>query len=117
MLLDVGTKCSVAGVSPGVQCGLTLVRLRITGLLTQVIKTERPAAPRVKEASLTQIPMLRNQNLCTAGEEEMSNDPSKSNIFFLGFQHIAKEEVIYKGLQMIELDHYRKTCSTGFNTT
>lgn len=63
MFLDVGTERSVAGVSPGVQRGLTLIRLRITGLLTQVIKTERPAAPWVKEASLTQVPMLRNQNL------------------------------------------------------
>lgn len=81
MLLDVGTKCSITGVPPGVQGGLTLVRLRITGLFTQVIKTERPVAPRVKEASLTQIPMLRNQNLCSAGEEEMSNDPSANTVF------------------------------------
>lgn len=40
MLLYIGTKCCITGISPGVQRGLTLIRLQITGFLTQVIKTK-----------------------------------------------------------------------------
>ena len=63
MLLDVGLQGRVAGVSPGPEGCLALVGLGVTGFLSQVVKLEGDLVVRVKEAAVTQVSMLRYQDL------------------------------------------------------
>ena len=63
MLLDVGPQRLVAGLRPGAQRRLALVRLRRAGLLPQVVELEGHLVVGVEEAAVPQVAVLRDQHL------------------------------------------------------
>lgn len=63
VVFDVGSQGGITGISPGSEAGLALVGLGVAGLFPQVVKLEGDFIVRVKEATITQISMLRYQDL------------------------------------------------------
>ena len=63
VLLDVGPESRIAGVSPGPEARLALMRLGVAGFLSQVVELEGNLVVRVKEAAITQVSMLCYQDL------------------------------------------------------
>lgn len=76
MLLDVGPQGRITGVSPGPEGCLALMGLGVAGFLSQVVKLERNLVVRVKEAAITQVSMLRYQDLQGKQKDGQRNLPS-----------------------------------------
>lgn len=63
VLLDVGPQGCITGVPPWPQSWFALMGLRVAGFLSQVVKLEGDLVVRVKVAAITQVSMLRYQDL------------------------------------------------------
>lgn len=63
VLFDIGTKDSIAGISPAFQGWLSFIWLHVAHLFPKVVEAEGHTVAGVQEASLTQVAMLCNQDL------------------------------------------------------
>lgn len=72
MLRHVVLQGRLTGVPPGTEGLLALVGLGIAGLLSQVVKLEGDFVVGVEEASVTEVPMLRDQNLRRRAKADVS---------------------------------------------
>lgn len=63
VLFDICPQGRITGISPRPEGCLPLMGLRVAGLFPQVVKLEGDFVVRVKEATITQVSMLRYQDL------------------------------------------------------